>query len=674
MGEHRFHTPDPVELEVHVPVGDIQVETVDGDESFVSVTGNEKLVEQTRVELEGRKLIVSLKGKKPFGITISIGDFSFGTGGLHVTVRVPHSSTAALATAAADMKLRGRYGSLETKSASGDLTVTGEIEADATINSVSGDVRVGPVGGELRVTTISGDVLVASVGGSIESKTVSGDVRFDSVREGTLTAQSVSGDIELGVAPARTSTSTRAPCRATSAPRFRSAARPARVATAPRSSCAARPSAATSACSAQHDARVTLVPLRRNRDFVLLQVGQTLSTIGSESTAIAYPLLVLAVTHSPAQAGIVGFARIVPWALFGVAAGVVADRLNRKRVMIVSDVIRLAAVLSLVVVLAVGHVTVVQIALVAFVEGSMFVFFNIAELGALRSVVPGRQLPAAAAAEQARYSTVTLVAPPLGGSLFGLGRTLPFVADVVSYFFSLGSLLLMRTPFQEEREQDDTPVRAQLAEGFHWLWRHRFFRACALLFSWVNLIFEALFLVLIVAGRRQGLSSAQIGLLIAVFGVCSLLGSIAAPRITRLASMRVLVIGNFWLQLGFAVFLLKPDVYVLLAGCVPMAFFLPAVNSAVIGYRTAVVPDRLTGRVGGVARTIALCTAAFGPLSAGLLLHWLSPRETVGVYAAFMLLLCVLGTLNPSIRNAPSLSELDDLPRRPESPEPFLAG
>lgn len=418
---------------------------------------------------------------------------------------------------------------------------------------------------------------------------------------------------------------------------------------------------------------MTLVPLRKNRDFVLLQVGQTLSTIGSEATALAYPLLVLAVTGSPAQAGVVGFARIVPWALFGFVAGVVADRLNRKRVMIVCDVVRILAVLSLVVTLAMGRATVWQIALVAFVEGSMYIFFNIAELGALRSVVPARQLPAAAAAEQARYSTVTLVAPPLGGALFGLGRTLPFVADVVSYLFSLGSLLLMRTPFQEEREQDDAPMRAQLAEGFRWLWSHRFFRACALLFSWVNLVWEALFLVLIVAGRREGLSGGEIGLLIAGFGACSLLGSVAAPRITRLLSMRTLIIGSFWLQTGFAVFLLKPSVYVLLAGTVPMAFFLPAVNSAVIGYRTAVVPDRLTGRVGGVARTIALCTAAFGPLSAGLLLHSLSLRETVGVYAAFMLLLAVLGTLNPSIRNAPSLSELDDLPRRPEPASPAAA-
>ncbi|HEX7527208.1 MAG TPA: MFS transporter, partial [Gaiellaceae bacterium] len=295
---------------------------------------------------------------------------------------------------------------------------------------------------------------------------------------------------------------------------------------------------------------MTLLPLRKNRDFVLLQVGQTLSTIGTEATALAYPLLVLAVTGSPAQAGIVGFARIVPWALFGFAAGVVADRLNRKRVMIVCDVTRIFAVLSLVVMLAMHRATVWQIALVAFVEGSMYIFFNIAELGALRSVVPARQLPAAAAAEQARYATVTLVAPPLGGALFGLGRMLPFIADVVSYLFSLGSLLLMRTPFQEEREKDDAPMRAQLAEGFRWLWSHRFFRACALLFSWVNLVWEALFLVLIVAGRREGLSGGQIGLLIAGFGVCSLLGSVAAPRITRLLSMRTLIVGSFWVQTG----------------------------------------------------------------------------------------------------------------------------
>jgi DUF4097 and DUF4098 domain-containing protein YvlB len=203
MTEHLFHTPGPVDLDVDVVVGEIQVETIDGDESFVNVTGNEKLVEQTEVRLDGNRLVVKLKGKKPFGITISIGDFNFvqhGANGLNVAVQVPHASGASLTTASADMKLKGRYRTLDAKSASGDVAVTGEIEGDATVKSVSGDVRVGPVGGDLRVQTVSGDVLASSVNGSVESKTVSGDARFDAVREGKITAQSVSGDIEIGVA------------------------------------------------------------------------------------------------------------------------------------------------------------------------------------------------------------------------------------------------------------------------------------------------------------------------------------------------------------------------------------------------------------------------------------------------------------------------------------------
>jgi DUF4097 and DUF4098 domain-containing protein YvlB len=201
MAEHRFHTPEPVELAVQIPVGDIDVETVDGDESIVVVTGNQKLLDQMRVELDGRRLVVELKGRKPFGITISIGDFNFGSGGLHVKAKVPHSSTATITTAAADTKLRGHYAALNAKSASGDLTLHGEVEGDANVKTVSGDVRIGHVGGELRGTTVSGDVTASAIDGSVELKSVSGDVRFESVREGSVVVQSISGDIEVGVAP-----------------------------------------------------------------------------------------------------------------------------------------------------------------------------------------------------------------------------------------------------------------------------------------------------------------------------------------------------------------------------------------------------------------------------------------------------------------------------------------
>lgn len=125
------------------------------------------------------------------------------------------------------------------------------------------------------------------------------------------------------------------------------------------------------------------LPLRRNRDFVLLQIGQALSTVGSEASGIAYTLLVLALTDSPAKAGIAGFARLVPYVLFAIPAGVAVDRLNRK-----SDVVRVIALGLLGASIATGHVTFAQIVVVAFVEGAMFVIFNIAKIGAVRSVVP----------------------------------------------------------------------------------------------------------------------------------------------------------------------------------------------------------------------------------------------------------------------------------------------
>jgi hypothetical protein len=202
VAEHRFHTPEPVELEVKVPVGDVEVETIDGDESLVTLEGSEKVLEHFIVEQHGRRIVVEMKGKKSLGITIQIGDLTWGSGGrLKVRVRVPHGSRAELATAAADMKLRGRLQSLESKSASGDLAVIGEIERDATVKTVSGDVRLDRVGGNLRFTTVSGDVLVRSVGRSVEGKAVSGDVRLESTREGNVAVQSVSGDIEVGVEP-----------------------------------------------------------------------------------------------------------------------------------------------------------------------------------------------------------------------------------------------------------------------------------------------------------------------------------------------------------------------------------------------------------------------------------------------------------------------------------------
>jgi predicted MFS family arabinose efflux permease len=409
------------------------------------------------------------------------------------------------------------------------------------------------------------------------------------------------------------------------------------------------------------------VPLRRNRDFVLLQLGQLLSAIGVQMTAIAYPLLVLAETHSAAKAGIVGFARVVPYPVCGLLAGAAADRWNRKALMIGSDAVRALAVVALAATIAVGSVEFWLIVAVSLVDGAGSSFFAAAQAGALRSVVPARQMPAAIATVTGRQSVVLVAGPPVGGALFTVGRAVPFVVDAVSYAFSTVSLLLMRTPFQEERERAGTRLRSEITEGLRWLWDHSFLRTCALLFGIGNLVFPGLSLVIVVVGTENGLTGGEIGLLAAVFGACLLVGSALSAFTRRTFSVRTILLMELWTWTGCAVFLVWPNVYVLTASILPTMLTVPSTDSVVHGYRTAMTPDRLIGRVDSAARTISLLAAPLGPLLAGVLLSATSERWTVGVFALFGLVLALWGTLSESIRNAPSLTDLEHAPRGPAS-------
>jgi hypothetical protein len=407
---------------------------------------------------------------------------------------------------------------------------------------------------------------------------------------------------------------------------------------------------------------VGTLPLWRNRDFVLLQTGQLLSTAGTQSTTIAYPLLVLALTGSPAKAGLVTFARLVPSAVLALPAGVAADRWDRRRLMIGADVARALALATLGTTILAGRVAFWQIPLVALVEGSGSVVFFAAAAGAMRAAVRPRQLPAAAGAQEVRDSTVRLAGPPLGGVLYELGRAVPFLVDAASYAASIASLAAMRSPFQQKRERDTASLRTRIGEGFRFLWSHPFVRVCAFLFALGNFTLPGIFLVIVVVGTRQGLGGGAIGLLFAVFGAATLVGALASPLMRRAFSMRAIVWIELWASLTIAAFLVWPSVYVLAAGTLPQAFAIPVTNSVVVGYRVAVTPDRLLGRVESARSTVSLAIAPLGPLVAGLLLSAVSAAATVAVFLAFCVVLMVWGTLSPAIRHAPSLDELESLP------------
>jgi hypothetical protein len=194
MVEQRFATPTTVRLEIKVPFGDVQIETIDAGESTVTLDGSQKLVDATTVELAGDRLVVERQR------TFLSGFFERFDGSLRVHARVPHGSHVEIANASGNATLAGTFAGLGASSASGNLRVTGELRGNATVKLVSGGARLPHITGDLDVRTVSGDVDVDSVDGSITVKSVSGDVRVGSLREGTATVQSVSGDVQIGVA------------------------------------------------------------------------------------------------------------------------------------------------------------------------------------------------------------------------------------------------------------------------------------------------------------------------------------------------------------------------------------------------------------------------------------------------------------------------------------------
>jgi len=395
----------------------------------------------------------------------------------------------------------------------------------------------------------------------------------------------------------------------------------------------------------------------RNRSFVVLWGGQAISVLGSRISQIAFPLLVLSVTHSAAKAGLTGAVGASPYLLFQLPAGVLVDRWDRKRTMIVCDACRGLAFASLPVAGLFAALGLPQILAVAFVDGTGFVFFSLAEEAALPNVVTRGQLPQAIAYNEAQIRGAMLAGQPIGGILFGISRSLPFLADGFSYVVSVVSLAFIKVPFQQQRTQSRRRLDQEVREGLSWLWHQPFLRACALLVGGSNFIFQALTLVTIVLAGQRGASPAIVGLILGLVGAGGLLGALAAPWLARRLRPAVIIIGINWLWAGLLPFYavpVPPLVLGVLFGL--MAFAGPAWNVVVGSYQLTLVPDALLGRVGSAEMLISWGALPLGSLAAGFLLTAIGGVRASLVLAAGMLALAVVASLRRDIRHAAPLA------------------
>jgi MFS family permease len=399
-------------------------------------------------------------------------------------------------------------------------------------------------------------------------------------------------------------------------------------------------------------------PLARNRDFMLVWTGETLSELGSQISTVAFPLLVLALTGSPAKAGVVGLAKWLPLAVFALPAGVLVDRLNRKRLMIACDAVRALALASIPVALAIGRPPFLQIVAVAFLDGGLFAVSFVAERSALGELVAADQLPSAVAQNEARWFGASMVGPPLGGLLFAAGRSLPFLTDAVSYLGSTLAVALTRRPFQQQRTAQRRSLHTELAEGLGWIWRRPFFRAAALSFAAGNPLFTGLYLLAILLAKRHGASSAAVGAMFAIVGAGGLLGAILATPLRRRLSARATVIAQYCLLAATLPLLLVAHAAPLIGLVVAAGEFLtPLTNSTVVGHRVALTPDELRGRVQAAATTLTMAFAWLGPLAVGLLFEHAGQTETVLALTAYAVALASSATLTPGLRRLPQPSQ-----------------
>src|SRR3954462_10992226 len=398
-------------------------------------------------------------------------------------------------------------------------------------------------------------------------------------------------------------------------------------------------------------------------------VGEALSNLGTRTAGVAYPLLALALTGSPAKAGLAAFVRSIPWFLFSLPTGALVDRLDRRRLMIWCDLGSFVAVGSLAAALATGVATYGALLASAFVQGLFGMAFRVAEVGAVRHLVERDSISTAVARNVARDSGAAIAGPPLGGLLFAIGRGLPFFVDAVSYLASAVTLATIPRPFHEPRERRPWSLRdhaREIGDGVRWIWRVAFLRVSELLVAGANFTMNALTLLLVVVLRDGGASPGQIGVMLGVLATGALLGAMAPGRLHRRVPPVGFVVGYGWVGVavvGVVATVLRPGASgAVLAG---WGFVGPPWDALVVGYRIRSVPEELQGRVESVSSLVSYGAAALGPLVAGVLATQLPTTAVFGCLAAVAVLVALAGTLARSALTPVETTTAADPPNAP---------
>lgn len=379
--------------------------------------------------------------------------------------------------------------------------------------------------------------------------------------------------------------------------------------------------------------------LWRDRDFLLLWSGETISKLGSNVTTVALPLIaVVTLNANTFVVGAVTAAVWLPWLLLGLPAGAWVDRYSRRRIMVACDAVSAVAFVSVPVAACLGALSIAQLLIVAFVTGTASVFFTTAYRVYLPSLVQAARLPEANAKLSGSESAAQLGGRALGGLIAQwAGAVFGLVIDAVSFVVSAVCLLAIRGGERENPVRSrDRDLRAEIGEGLRWLVGDPYLRVFALFGAVGNLAltgYQAIQVVFLV--RVVGVSAAVVGALVAVTGAGGIVGALVATRITRRfgTARGLLYCLGCTVPFGFLIPLTArgPALSFLIVGGLLLGAGVVAGNVIAAGFQQVYCPAELRGRVIAGSSVLVYGIIPLGALLAGVLGTAIGLRPTVWI-------------------------------------------
>jgi MFS family permease len=364
-----------------------------------------------------------------------------------------------------------------------------------------------------------------------------------------------------------------------------------------------------------------------NRDFWKFWVGQTISNLGASFTQFALPLLVFKLTGSPLNLAITTAVTFLPYLLFGLLIGAWVDRVNRKHVMIWTDVLRAVVVGLIPLLAALDRLTVEWIYAVTFVNTTLSICFTSAEFAAIPSLVR-KDHPAdivtANGRIQASYSAAAVIGPLMAGALVAV-LSIPelLVIDAASFLVSAMTLAIIGTSFNVVDQPARKSIRQDVVEGLRYVLSHPVLRNISAMMALVNLVGTASFAQLVYFGKdRLDASDSQIAILFAAESLGVVVLSLAAGPLRHRFRFSTVALGALMLSGALTMVFAALTSYwiaVVLWGVISGLGILFNINTGSL--RQQIVPNEMLGRVMSVAMVLAWSANPVGAYVGGVIVE-----------------------------------------------------